>query len=119
MAARVAFIGLGIMGAPMAGHLLAARHPLVVYTRTRAKAEGLIARGAHWAESAADAARDAEVVFICVTDTPDVEAVVMGPGGVLETARAGMIVVDHSTISPSATRPFAEALAGAGPQFRD
>jgi 3-hydroxyisobutyrate dehydrogenase len=119
MSSRVAFIGLGIMGLPMAGHLLAAGHTLVVHNRTKSKADALIARGAKWADSPAEAARGADVVFICVTDTPDVEAVVLGPRGVLEAARAGMLVVDHSTISPSATRRFAEALAGKGAAFLD
>ena len=107
------------MGQPMAGHLLAAGHALVVHNRTKSKADALIARGAKWADSPAEAARGADVVFICVTDTPDVEAVVLGPGGVVEAARAAMIVVDHSTISPSATRRFAEALAGKGAAFLD
>jgi 3-hydroxyisobutyrate dehydrogenase len=119
MSKRLAFIGLGIMGQPMAGHLLTAGHALVVHSRTKSKAEALIARGAKWADSPTEAARAADVAFICVTDTPDVEAVVLGPGGVLEAARAGMIVVDHSTISPSATRRFAEALAGKGAAFLD
>src|SRR5689334_2935070 len=119
MPTRLAFIGLGIMGAPMAGHLLAAGHPLIVYNRTRSKADALLARGATWAASPAEAARAADVVFICVTDTPDVEAVVLGHGGIAEAARAGMIVVDHSTISPSATRRIAEALAAKATQFLD
>src|SRR5215470_10658113 len=119
MSKHIAFIGLGIMGLPMAGHLLAAGHALVVHNRTKSKADALIARGAKWAESPADAARGADVVFICVTDTPDVEVVVLGARGVLEAARGGMIVVDHSTISPSATRRFAEALAGKGAAFLD
>lgn len=116
---QIAFIGLGIMGLPMAGHLLAAGYSLVVHNRTKSKAEALISRGATWAASPADAAGSADVVFICVTDTPDVEAVVLGPGGILESARPGLIVVDHSTISPSSTRQFAQALAANGTQFLD
>jgi 3-hydroxyisobutyrate dehydrogenase len=119
MSKRLAFIGLGIMGQPMAGHLLAAGHTLTVHNRTKAKAEALIGRGAKWADSPAEAARGADVMFICVTDTPDVEAVVLGAHGVLEAARAGMLVVDHSTISPSATRRFAEALAAKGAALLD
>src|SRR5687767_2650064 len=68
---KLAFVGLGIMGAPMAGHLLAAGHRLVVHTRTKAKAKVLLDGGAGWAESAKQAAAEAEVVFVCVTDTPD------------------------------------------------
>jgi 3-hydroxyisobutyrate dehydrogenase len=110
MAIPVAFIGLGVMGGPMAGHLLAAGHPLLVNTRTKSKAEGLISRGAKWADNPAEAARGADVVFVCVTDTPDVEKVVRGKGGIIESARKGMVIVDHSTISPSATREMASEL---------
>jgi 3-hydroxyisobutyrate dehydrogenase len=107
----LAFIGLGIMGAPMAGHLLSAGHRLVVHSRTKSKAEPLLARGAAWADTPADAARAADVVFVCVTDTPDVEHVVAGDRGVIHGVKAGATVVDHSTISPSATRRLAEHLA--------
>ena len=116
---RVAFIGTGIMGAPMAGHLLAAGHPLVVHTRTRSRADDLLRRGAGWADSPADAARNADLVFVNVPDTPDVEAVLTGDGGVLAAARPGLVVVDHSTISPSATRRMAETLAGRGAKLLD
>ena len=119
MTQRVAFIGTGIMGAPMAGHLLAAGHPLTVHNRTREKARHLLDRGAAWADSPADAARAADVVFVNVPDTPDVEAVVLGARGVLSAARAGLVVVDHSTISPSATRRMAEALSARGAAFLD
>ena len=119
MTQRVAFIGTGIMGAPMAGHLLASGHPLTVHNRTREKAQHLLDRGAAWADSPADAARAADVVFVNVPDTPDVEAVVLGERGVLSAARAGLVVVDHSTISPSATRRMAEALSARGAAFLD
>jgi 3-hydroxyisobutyrate dehydrogenase len=117
--ANCAFIGLGIMGQPMAGHLLAAGHTLRVYSRTRSRAELLEARGAHWRNSAAEAAREAEFVFVCVTDTPDVENVLLGPRGVVESARRGMIVVDHSTISPEATRVMCGKLAERGAAMLD
>lgn len=119
MPTPLAFIGLGIMGEPMAGHLLTAGHPLVVHTRTKSKADGLLSRGATWAASPADAAASADVVFICVTDTPDAETVVLGERGVLSAARPGLIVVDHSTISPSATRRFDKALAAQSAHFLD
>jgi 3-hydroxyisobutyrate dehydrogenase len=119
MTERIAFIGTGIMGAPMAGHLLAARFPVSVHNRTRSKAEELIGRGAAWADSPADAAKGADVVFINVPDTPDVEAVITGPRGVLSMAREGMTVVDHSTISPSATRRLAQALSARGATLLD
>src|SRR5437762_10018362 len=116
---RLAFIGTGIMGAPMAGHLLAAGHPLSLHSRTKSKAEDLLRRGAKWADSPAAAARDADVVFVNVPDTPDVESVVTGNGGVLSVARSGMIVIDHSTISPSATRRMSDALAARGGTLLD
>ena len=111
---RVGFIGLGIMGLPMAGHLLTAGYPVVVHSRTKSKTDDLISRGATWADSPAAAAAGADVVFICVTDTPDVEAVLFGDAGVIQSTRSELIVVDHSTISPGATRGFAEKLAEKG-----
>ena len=114
MPTPLAFIGLGIMGFPMAGHLLAAGHALTVYSRTKSKADELLAKGATWADSPADAAAAAEVVFVCVTDTPDVEDVIAGERGLLHGARRGAVVVDHSTISPSATRRLCEHLAWYG-----
>lgn len=107
------------MGGAMAGHLLAGGHGLTVHSRTRGKAEVLIQRGAKWADSGREAAAAADVVFICVPDTPDVERVVLGPGGVVEAARPGLIVVDHSTISPSATRAMAQRLAVKGALLLD
>jgi 3-hydroxyisobutyrate dehydrogenase len=119
MPERLAFIGLGIMGGPMAGHLLAAGHSVVVNTRTRARAEELLARGARWAPTPAQAAAEADVVFICVPDTPDVESVALGTDGILASARPGLIVVDHSTISPTATRKMNEALNTKGALLLD
>lgn len=115
----VAFIGLGIMGHPMAGHLLAAGHPLTVHSRTRTKAEDLIARGAKWADTPAAAAQSADAIFICVPDTPDVERVVLGDHGIASVIKPGQIIVDHSTISPTATRTMAAAVAAKGAQFLD
>src|SRR5437016_2650127 len=112
--AKTAFIGTGIMGAPMAGHLLAGGNTLTVNSRTKSKAEELISRGARWAHTPREAAAGAELVFVCVNDTPDVEKVILGKDGVVESAKAGLIVVDHSTISPSATRKMAEALKSRG-----
>jgi 3-hydroxyisobutyrate dehydrogenase len=119
MSERAAFIGLGIMGGPMAGHLLSAGHSVVVNTRTEARAAALVQRGATWAKTPAEAAAQADFVFICVPDTPDVESVVLGDHGILSVARPGMIVVDHSTISPSATRKMSDALAAKGAQMLD
>lgn len=106
----------------MAGHLLAAGYPLTVNTRSKDRAAALLGKGAKWADTPADAARAADVVFTCVPDTPDVEAVVFGKGGkdgIVDAARDGLIVVDHSTISPSATRQMAAALAKKGARLLD
>jgi 3-hydroxyisobutyrate dehydrogenase len=116
---NLAFIGLGIMGLPMAGHLLAAGHRVTVTSRTKGKADVLLAKGAVWADSPAAAASAADVVFTCVPDTPDVESVLLGKGGVIESAKQGLIVVDHSTISPSATREMAAKLADHGVTLLD
>jgi 3-hydroxyisobutyrate dehydrogenase len=119
MPERLAFIGLGIMGGPMAGHLLDGGAELTVNTRTRARAQHLLDRGAKWADTPAQAAAQADVVFTCVPDTPDVEAVVLGKSGIISAARQGLIVVDHSTISPTATRKMNEALNARGAQLLD
>src|SRR4051812_22361001 len=104
-----AFIGLGIMGLPMAGHLLdKGDHDLYVHTRTKSKAEPLLARGAKWCDTPAAAAAKGDVVFLCLPDTPDVEDVVLGPDGVITGITRGNFIVDHSTISPAATRDLAE-----------
>ena len=107
------------MGLPMAGHLLAAGHTLKVHTRTKAKAKALTAKGATWAATPAEAADGADVIFLCVPDTPDVEKVLLGDDGVVKTVKKGAIVVDHSTISPSATRGFAKQLASKGAKLLD
>src|SRR5579872_2304920 len=116
---RIGFIGLGIMGGPMAGRLLDARYPLVVHSRTKSRASRLISKGARFLDSPADVARESDIVFICVTDTPDVEAVVSGDEGIASAARRGLIVVDHSTISPVATRQLADELGKSGAHFLD
>jgi len=116
---KCAFIGLGIMGLSMASRLLDGGVQLAVHSRTMAKAKALIDRGARSAATPAEAARDADVVFICVTDTPDVKAVIEGPDGIASSARPGLIVVDHSTISPSETRKMSAALAARGATMLD
>jgi len=119
MQTNVAFIGLGIMGSAMAGRLLDAGVSLTVHTRSMSKAAALIDRGAKSAITPAQAADDADFVFICVTDTPDVCAVVEGRDGILSAARSGMIVVDHSTISPAETRRLAGLLSTKGAALLD
>src|SRR3954470_14902860 len=112
---RVAFLGLGIMGRPMANNLVKAGHEVTVWNRTSGKE----VEGARKASSPADAARGVEVVWMCVSDTKAVEAVLFAPQGVQESLAPGMIVVDSSTISPSATRNFAERVAIKGAQYVD
>jgi len=107
------------MGLPMAGHLLDAGYELHVHTRTKTKAERLLARGAKWCDSPAEASSQAKFVFLCLPDTPDVETAVLGETGVLSTAQSGTVVVDHSTISPAATRKMAEAATARGISFLD
>ena len=116
---RIAFIGTGIMGAPMALNLLKAGLPLTVHTRTKSKARPVIVAGASWADTPADAAKDADVVITCVTDTPDVQAVLLGESGVIQSAKKGMICIDMSTISPEATRDIGEKLAQKGTHLLD
>jgi 3-hydroxyisobutyrate dehydrogenase len=108
------FIGLGIMGQPMARHLLDAGHPLFVHTRTRSKAEELLAAGATWCDTPADVGRRCRCLLTIVTDTPDVQAVLFGPQGAAQTLPDGACVIDMSTISPDATRDFAEQLQQRG-----
>jgi 3-hydroxyisobutyrate dehydrogenase len=119
MSQSLAFIGLGIMGLPMASRLQEAGHPLFVHTRTKSKASPLVNRGAKFMASPMEAAAKADVVFICVTDTPDVQQVILGEKGIVHSARSGLIVVDHSTISPAATREMAAKLAKKGTKLLD
>ena len=108
--AKVACVGLGTMGGPMAGHLLDAGHEVAVWNRTAAKADELVERGARRAATPADAAAGADVVVTCVSDSPDLEAVVLGPEGVAETIGAGAVLLDCSTVAPSAETRIAEAI---------
>ncbi len=116
---KVAYIGIGIMGRGMALNLLRKGFPVTVFNRTRAKAEALAADGASVAGSAAEAAAEADVVITNVPDSPDVERVLCGPQGVLESLRAGSIVMDHSTISPAVTRRLAGLVEARGGAFLD
>ena len=115
---NVAFIGLGIMGRPMAGHLVAAGHSLFLYD-IGSVAEDLVAQGATAVASAAEAARRADVIITMVPDTPHVEAALFGPGGVAEGLSPGKIVVDMSSISPIATKGFAERINALGCDYLD
>lgn len=113
------FIGLGIMGGGMSRNLLEAGVPLTVYNRTRARTEPLAEAGATVADSPEAVAAASDVVFVCVSDTPDVEHVLLGDGGVIHGARPGSLVVDMSTISPQATREIAARLADRGVAMLD
>jgi 2-hydroxy-3-oxopropionate reductase len=119
MAMQVGFIGPGIMGRPMALNLLKAGHTLRVYGRRAAAMEPLKQAGAVTCASPAEAARQADVVFTVVSDTPDVEQVLFGDNGVVHGARRGSVVVDMSTISPGATRRMAADLGGRGVEMLD
>src|SRR5579884_3149921 len=112
---QVAWIGLGLMGQPMARNLLRAGHSLTVWNRTVARAQALEAQGARRAATPAAAA--AEVVFTCVSDPPALQEVLWGPQGVLSGLRAGTVLVDCSTVSPDLARSVAEACAARGAEF--
>jgi 2-hydroxy-3-oxopropionate reductase len=105
----IAFIGLGIMGAPMAGHLIDAGHDVVGYNRSRPAVDKLVERGGRAASSVADAVRDAEVVITMVPDSPDVEQVALGDEGVYAAAKPGTLHIDCSTIRPDVARALAAA----------
>ena len=111
MAEQIGFIGLGIMGQGMARNLLRAGFDLVVWNRTRSKMDALVSEGASAAGSPAELARACDIVITCVSDTPDVEAVVLGENGVIHGLREGSLLIDMSTISPKVTREIAARLA--------
>lgn len=116
---KVTFIGMGTMGAAMALNLLKAGHAVTVHNRTREREEPAAAAGARRAASPREAAREAEVVVTCVSDTPDLEAVVLGDSGIIHGAPAGAILIDMSTVSPSATRRIGAELAKKGIRMLD
>ena len=116
---KLGFIGLGVMGKPMATNLLKAGYPLTVWNRTRSKMDDLVKLGAAAGESPKDVAEKSDVVITIVSDSPDVEEVVLGPSGVIEGAKPGMILIDMSTISPTVTRKIAEKLAEKGVKMLD
>lgn len=116
---RVGFIGLGIMGAPMAANLQQAGFELFVWNRTPARAEALVAQGATACASPADVARQVDIAVSCVSDSPDVREVALGAGGVGEGAQEGLIYIDCSTIAPAVARDVAAALAELGVAMLD
>lgn len=112
--APVGFIGLGIMGASMAGHLLRAGHPLHVYNRSPARADPLLAAGAHWHDSPGAVAAAADIVITMVGTPDDVEAIYLGPDGIVAKARAGALLIDMTTSSPALAEKIAAAAAVRG-----
>lgn len=114
---RIGFIGLGLMGAPMAGRLLDAGLPLTVYNRTREKAEGLVQRGARLADSPAEVAEQSDLVFSMVIDGTALHAIALGERGVVAGARPGLLFVDMSTVSPAESAMVAEACEKAGVDY--
>lgn len=116
---RLGFVGLGIMGAGMAANLVRAGHQVTVWNRTAGKADPVVELGATLAASPRAVAEASDIVFVCVSDTPDVEAMLFGDDGVAGGLAAGSLVVDHSTVSPAATRRWAERLAGRDVAFVD
>ena len=119
MTERVGFVGLGIMGRPMALNLVKAGYPLVVHTRRPASLAPLVDAGATASANPAEVARLAPIVFTMVSDTSDVEQVIFGDNGLIEGVQAGSVVVDMSTVSPSATRAMAERLRAVGAEMLD
>lgn len=118
--ARVAFLGLGVMGFPMAGHLAAAGHEVTVYNRTPAKAADWVARhGGRSAPTPREAAMGADFVMACVGNDDDLRAVCVGPEGAFAGMAPGAIFVDHTTVSAAVTRELADAATAAGLGFVD
>ncbi len=116
---RIGFVGLGIMGRPMVANLRAAGYAVTVWNRSRPGIEEALRAGATEAAGPAAVADQADVFITMVTDSPDVEAVITGPGGAMEGLRAGAVVVDMSTISPAVTRGLAARLAERGVAMLD
>jgi 2-hydroxy-3-oxopropionate reductase len=117
--ANLGFIGLGIMGKPMAGHLVAAGHTVPVFDVNSESIEELAGKGAMACGSSKEVAEKSDIIIIMVPDTPDVEAVLFGPAGVSEGVKKGSIVVDMSSISPLATKEFAQRLEAMGVEMLD
>jgi len=119
MAETIGFIGLGVMGKPMAKNLIKAGFSLVVHNRSRAAVDEVAAAGAKAGASPADVARQATIVITMVPDTPDVELVIAGRDGVLSAVQRGSIVIDMSSISPTATQRLAQQVAEKGGSMLD
>lgn len=116
---KVAYIGLGIMGRPCVLNLLKAGHQVTVWARSRERAEPLLQAGASWADSPAELAGQVELLITNVSDTADVEQVLLGEQGAVHGADAGLVCADMSTIAPNGARRIAERLAAYGVDFLD
>src|ERR1700690_4338664 len=116
---RIGFLGLGTIGGGMASPLVGSGPPVSVGTRPPGRAPNLVAAGAVELATPAAVAAASDIVVQCVSDTPDVEAILFGPGGVAEAARPGLLVIDCSTIAPGATRDMAGRLAVLGADLVD
>ena len=114
MQPRVGWIGTGVMGGPMAGHLLAADYPVTVFNRTKSKTDALIAKGAKWAASPAEVAAQSDILFSIVGFPEDVRETYLGKSGVISAMRAGQIAVDMTTSPPSLAVEIAAAAQKAG-----
>ena len=119
MSERIGFIGLGIMGRGMAANLLKAGFPVRVWNRTASRMDPLVEAGAEAGSSPADVAAHSDIIITCVSDTPDVEAVVLGDDGVIHGVKEGALLVDCSTISPKVTQEIAATLAEKGVHMLD
>lgn len=119
MSEKVGFIGLGIMGRGMSANLLKAGFAVTVWNRTSSRCDALVEQGASAGSSPADVAAQSDIIVVCVSDTPDVEAVILGENGVIHGAKEGALVIDCSTISPHATRDIAAQLNAKGVQMLD
>jgi 2-hydroxy-3-oxopropionate reductase len=119
MPETIGFIGLGVMGRPMAGHLLKKGHTVVVHNRSQAAVDALVKEGARRGASPRDVASQSTVIITMVPDTPDVEQVIAGSDGVLAGLQRGSLVIDMSSISPSATRRLAGEVAERGGTMLD
>ena len=119
MSERIGFIGLGVMGKPMARNLLARGFALVVHSRSRGPVDELVGAGAQAAASPADVAKQTRVILTMVPDSPDVVAVLEGRDGVFSALQAGSLIVDHSTIAPAVARRLAEKASSLGASMLD
>ncbi len=119
MSKPVGFIGLGIMGRGMARNLIQAGFELRVWNRTASRIDELVEAEAVAADSPAELASQCDIIIVCVSDTPDVQAVILGENGIIHGAQSGAVVIDTSTISPRATREIAERLAQHGVHMLD